>query len=94
VSSGDDPLARTLDALARRGALDVFRALEAGAVSQRALVRRLSSLADSVVPQRLGELRRLGVIETVPENGDLRLSARGRRLQGLLSQLGAWSDDT
>lgn len=94
MSPADDPLARTLDALARRGALEVFRALEAGALSQRALARRLSSLADSVVAQRLEELRRMGVVETVPENGDLRLSARGRRLQGLLSQLGAWSDGT
>jgi hypothetical protein len=38
------------------------------------------------------ELRELGAIEVVPENDDLRLSARGRRLQGELDRLARWSN--
>lgn len=88
------PLGRTLDVLARRGTLEVFQALEGGPVAQRALARRLGALADSVVVQRVEDLRRIGVLETVPESGDLRLSARGRRLQGVLDALGQWAADS
>ncbi|HEU0130203.1 MAG TPA: hypothetical protein VFQ85_04335 [Mycobacteriales bacterium] len=87
----DDALAGTLDVLARRGALAVFRALTGGALGERALAARLHGFAPSVVTQRVHDLRRIGVVEVVPENGDLRLSPRGRRLQGLLDQLERWS---
>ena len=84
--------APVLDVLARRGALAVFEALTGGAVTERALTVRLHAYAPSVVAQRVADLRRLGAVEVVPENGDLRLSPRGRRLQGLLDQLGRWSE--
>lgn len=89
----DDPLADVLDVLARRGALAVFRALVHGGLGERALEARLRAYAPSVVAQRVADLRRLGAVEVVPENGDLRLSPRGRRLQGLLDQLERWSGD-
>jgi DNA-binding HxlR family transcriptional regulator len=88
----DDPLAATLDVLARRGALDAFRALESGAVTERGLATRLKTYAPSVVAQRVADLRRIGAVEVVPETGDLRLSPHGRRLQGLLDQLGRWAE--
>jgi DNA-binding HxlR family transcriptional regulator len=88
----DDPLAATLDVLARRGALDAFRALESGAVTERGLATRLKAYAPSVVAQRVADLRRIGAVEVVPETGDLRLSPHGRRLQGLLDQLGRWAE--
>ena len=81
-----------MDVLARRGALAVFRALAGGALGERALEARLKAFAPSVVAQRVADLRRLGVVEVVPENGDLRLSPRGRRLQGVHDQLGRWAD--
>ena len=80
-----------VDVLARRGSLDVFRALVNGAVGERALETRLRSYAPSVVSQRVADLRRIGAVEVVPENGDLRLSPDGRRLQGLLDQLDRWA---
>lgn len=81
-----------VDVLARRGALAVFRTLVDGALGERALETRLKSYAPSVVAQRVADLRRLGVVEVVPENGDLRLSPRGRRLQGLLDQVERWAE--
>lgn len=77
--------------LARRGALDVFRALTSGNVTERALPTRVRALAPSVVTQRVADLRRIGAVEVVPETGDLRLSPQGRRLQGLLDSLGKWA---
>lgn len=87
----DDPLATVLDVLARRGTLDVFRALTAGNVTERALPTRVRGLAPSVVTQRVADLRRIGAVEVVPETGDLRLSPHGRRLQGLLDALEGWT---
>ena len=81
-----------LDVLARRGSLAVFRALENGALGERALEARLRGYNPSVVAQRVADLRRIGAVEVVPENGDLRLSPKGRRLQGLLDDLAAWQD--
>ena len=80
-----------VDVLARRGSLDVFRALLNGALSERALEGRLRSYAPSVVAQRVADLRRLGAVEVVHESGDLRVSPHGRRLQGVLDQLDAWA---
>ena len=86
-----DPLDAVLDVLARRGALDVFRTLAGGSLDERALAVRLKAYAASVVTQRVADLRRIGAVEVVPETGDLRLSPDGRRLQGLLDQLGRWA---
>jgi DNA-binding HxlR family transcriptional regulator len=86
-----DPLAETLDVLARRGALAVFRELTGGSLSEHAVEVRLKAYAPSVVTQRLADLRRIGAVEVVPETGDVRLSPHGRRLQGLLDQLGRWA---
>jgi DNA-binding HxlR family transcriptional regulator len=86
-----DPLADVLDVLARRGALEVFRALTGGSVTERALPSRVRGIAPSVVAQRVADLRRIDAVEVVPETGDLRLSPRGRRLQGLLDSLERWA---
>lgn len=91
--AADDPLADVLDVLARRAALAVIRALQNGALGERALDTRLKAYAPSVVAQRVADLRRIGAVEVVPENGDLRLSPHGRRLQGLLDQLERWAND-
>jgi DNA-binding HxlR family transcriptional regulator len=87
----EDPLADVLDVLARRGALEVFRALTGGSVPERALASRVRTVAPSVVAQRVADLRRIDAVEVVPESGDLRLSPHGRRLQGLLDSLERWS---
>jgi DNA-binding HxlR family transcriptional regulator len=78
----------------------VLAALEGPSLPERTLVRRVSSagssvsVSSSVVAQRVQELRDLGVIEVVPENDDLRLSPRGRRLQGELERLARWSSES
>jgi DNA-binding HxlR family transcriptional regulator len=82
-----------IEVLSRRGSLAIVEALLGGALAERALATRLSAYAGSVVAQRVEDLRRLGVLEVVPENGELRLSARGRRLQGLLDGLEEWAAD-
>ena len=82
---------KVVDVLARRGSLAVFRALEHGALGEHALEARLRAYNPSVVAQRVSDLRGIGAVEVVPENGDLRLSSEGRRLQGLLDQLDAWA---
>ncbi len=86
-----DPLRHLLDVLSRRGTLEVFRTLLGGPVAERALVRRVGAVADSVVVQRLSDLRGIGAVELVPETGDLRLSPAGRRLQGILDHLEDWA---
>lgn len=85
--------ARTVDVLARRAAMDIVTVLATGSVGERALAGRLSSYNSSVVAQRVEDLRRIDVVETVPENGDLRLSPRGRRLLGVLGNLESWAAD-
>lgn len=85
-------LPAVLDVLARRGALDVFRALTGPSLTERAVISRLPQLNPSVVVQRLHDLQRLGAVEVVPESGDYRLAPRGRRLQGLLDELGRWAE--
>jgi DNA-binding HxlR family transcriptional regulator len=85
-------IANVLDILARRGCLELFEVLQGPALGERAVVSRLAHLNGSVVVQRLNDLQRLGVVEVVPESGDYRLSPHGRRLQGLLDQLGRWAE--
>ena len=84
---------RIVDLLSRRAAMDIIGVLTSGAVGERALATRLSAYNSSVVSQRVEDLRRIGVVEMVPENGDLRLSARGRRLLGVIDDLEAWAAD-
>ena len=83
-------IATVVEVVARRGALEVFEALLQAPLTERALVSHRTVSAD-VARQRVEELRRLGVVEVVPESGDLRLSPQGRRLQGLLEDVGDWS---
>lgn len=83
--------AEVIDVLSRRAALDVVQVLTSGSVSERALVSRLSAYNSSVVSQRVEDLKRLDIVEVIPESGDLRLSARGRRLLGALEAMEAWA---
>ncbi|MEP7055536.1 MAG: transcriptional regulator [Actinomycetota bacterium] len=85
--------AKIVEVLSRRAAMDIIGVLTSGALGERALTTRLSAYNSSVVTQRVEDLRRIEVVELVPENGDLRLSARGRRLLGVLDGLGAWAAD-
>jgi DNA-binding HxlR family transcriptional regulator len=80
-----------IDVLSRRGSMDTLVVLAGGSLAERALVSRLPSYNPSVVTQRVSDLRALGVVEVVPESGDLRLSAHGRRLQGVLDRLADWA---
>lgn len=85
------PAGEVVELLSRRGTVDVVEALTGPALGERALVSRLHHLAGSVVVQRVKDLQRAGVVEVVPESGELRLSSRGRRLQGLLDGLARWA---
>ena len=95
MTAGSYPgAARVLEVLSRRAAIDVVAVLAAGPLSERALATRLASYNSSVVVQRVEDLRRLEVVEVIPESGDRRLSARGRRLLGVLDGLEAWAGRT
>jgi len=85
--------AAVIDVLSRRAALDVVGVLVTGSVSERALASRLSAYNSSVIAQRVEDLKRLDVVEEIPESGDLRLSAQGRRLLGALDALDTWATD-
>lgn len=83
------PLAELIELLAKRGTLTAVWELRAGAVTFGGLATR-AGLPDTQVSQRLRELREAGLIE-VDEAGDYRLTAEGRRLQGILEQLDAFA---
>jgi DNA-binding HxlR family transcriptional regulator len=83
--------ARVVEVLSRRAAIDIIGVLTTGSLAERALAVRLSSFNSSVVTQRVEDLRRIDAVEVIPENGELRLSARGRRLLGMLDGLDLWA---
>ena len=84
-------VADIIDVLSRRGALELFTVLTGAPRSRRALLGLHGSIAESVWAQRLADLRAADVVEEVRETGELRLSPRGRRLQGVLDQLDHWA---
>jgi DNA-binding HxlR family transcriptional regulator len=71
--------------------MDIVAVLASTTLAERALATRLATYNSSVVAQRVEDLRRLGVVEVIPESGDLRLSANGRRLLGVLDGLESWA---
>ncbi|WP_338083944.1 helix-turn-helix domain-containing protein [Candidatus Frankia nodulisporulans] len=84
-------LAALVELLGRRYALGVYWRLRAGAESFRTLEARLDAPAAQLT-QRLRELREGGIVE-VDEVGEYRLTAHGRRLQGVIEPLAAWADE-
>lgn len=85
------PLAALLDLLGRRFALGVYWSLRGTSLSFRALAARLEA-PEAQLTQRLRELREAGLIE-VDEAGEYRLTAHGRRLQGVLEPVAAWAGE-
>jgi DNA-binding HxlR family transcriptional regulator len=90
ATAGDWPLAELIELLGRRGALSAVWQLRSGPVTFRGLATR-AGLPDPQASQRLRELREAGVVE-VDEVGDYRLTAEGRRLQGVLEQLHSYAE--
>ena len=90
ATAGNWPLAELIELLGRRGALTAVWQLRTGPVAFRGLASR-AGLADPQASQRLRELREAGLIE-VDEVGDYRLTAEGRRLQGVLEQLHSYAE--
>jgi DNA-binding HxlR family transcriptional regulator len=82
-------LTELFDLLSRRHALDVFWWLRGSSDSFATLVSRLSA-GEAQLSQRLRELRQAGIVE-IDEAGDYRLTAYGRRLQGLVEPLAGWA---
>ncbi|ONH22470.1 winged helix-turn-helix transcriptional regulator [Pseudofrankia asymbiotica] len=87
----DLPLATLLDLLGRRHGLAIFWSLRATPRSFRSLETTLDA-PSAQLSQRARELREAGLIE-VDEAGDYRLTAHGRRLQGLLEPLSDWAHE-
>jgi DNA-binding HxlR family transcriptional regulator len=87
-----DPLAQVLDALARRWSLPAVMSLAGGAAAFNVLRAQLGNPPESVLAQRLAELRELRVCEVVPESGEWRLSSEGRRLLGVLDAMRSWAE--
>lgn len=91
-----DPLEELVALLARRHALPLLWLLRGGPQSFGVLVAAVGAPAPQV-SQRLRELREAGFC-AIDEGGDYRLSAEGRRLQGVLEPMAAlaqrWVDLT
>jgi DNA-binding HxlR family transcriptional regulator len=83
------PIMVLFDALGRRWALRVLWELRDGPLSFRALQGRAAGVSPTVLNDRLGELRDLGLVELV-DNG-YALSDHGRALGELLVPLDAWA---
>jgi DNA-binding HxlR family transcriptional regulator len=79
-----------MDLLGRRFALICVLELRGGSLPFRTIAQRAGA-SENVVSQRLRELREAGLVE-VDEAGDYRLTSEGRRLQGPLEQLLAYSE--
>jgi DNA-binding HxlR family transcriptional regulator len=80
-----------VELLGRRFAVGAFWQLRGGSLSFRAMQSRLDA-PEAQLTQRLRELREAGILE-VDEVGEYRLTAHGRRLQGLLEPLAEWADE-
>jgi DNA-binding HxlR family transcriptional regulator len=91
VGGAELPLAVLLDMLGRRHSLAIFWSLRTAPRSFRALESLLDT-PSAQLTQRTRELREAGWIE-VDEAGDYRLTAHGRRLQGLLEPLSDWAEE-
>lgn len=89
-TSGEQPLTALVELLARRFSLAVFWNLRDAPQPFRVLASQLDA-PQPQLSQRLRELREAGVVE-VDEAGDYRLTAHGRRLQGLLEPLAGWAE--
>ncbi|MCM3923661.1 winged helix-turn-helix transcriptional regulator [Frankia sp. AiPs1] len=84
-------LAALMDLLGRRFALGLYWHLRGGSLPFRTLAARLDAPEAQLV-QRLRELREAGLVE-VDEVGEYRLTAHGRRLQGVIEPLADWAAD-
>ena len=88
-SSTGRPIMVILDALGRRWALRVLWELREEPLTFRGLRDACDGVSPSVLNERLGELRELGLVEQVADG--YTLTADGRELGGLLTSLDAWS---
>ena len=84
------PLADLIALLGRRHALTVVWSLRGGPQPFGVLVATTGS-PEPQVSQVLRALREAGIVE-VDESGDYRLTATGRRLQGVLEPVAAWAE--
>ncbi|CAO5253833.1 winged helix-turn-helix transcriptional regulator [Frankia sp. AgKG'84/4] len=84
-------LGALVELLARRFALGAFWHLRGGPSSFRVLQTRLNA-PEAGLSQRLRELREAGLVE-VDEVGEYRLTAHGRRLQGVVEPLASWAGE-
>ncbi|MCK9898273.1 helix-turn-helix domain-containing protein [Frankia sp. AgB32] len=91
VGGGPAALGALVELLARRFALGVFWHLRGGSSSFRVLQAQLNA-PEAGLSQRLRELREAGLVE-VDEVGEYRLTAHGRRLQGVIEPLASWADE-
>ncbi len=88
-SRGGRPIMALLDVLGRRWSLRVIWELREGPLTFRALQERCEGMSSSVLNQRLGELRALGVLE-LGERG-YGLSEEGLRLLEAYLPLEEWA---
>jgi DNA-binding HxlR family transcriptional regulator len=79
-----------LDLLGRRWALRILWELRDATLVFRALRARCDAMSPSVLNQRLGELRRAGIVALVPDAG-YRLSREGVALLHALAPLQGWA---
>src|SRR6266481_4534867 len=84
------PIMALLDLLGRRWALRILWELRDATLVFRALRARCDTMSPSVLNQRLGELRRAGIVTRIPDAG-YRLSREGVALLHALAPLQGWA---
>jgi DNA-binding HxlR family transcriptional regulator len=83
------PIMALLDLLGRRWTLRVIWELRDGALTFRDLQAACDDMSSSVLNQRLGELRDVGIAELAGEG--FQLTDEGRRLLEAFQPLDAWA---
>ena len=84
------PIMALLDLLGRRWTLRILHELRNGPLTFAALRARCDAMSPSVLNQRLGELRQMGIV-TLRSRGGYELTARGVDLCAALAPLQTWS---
>lgn len=87
--SKEHPIVEMLDSLGRRWSLRIIWELQSGPVKFRALRKACDGVSPSVLNDRVGELRRLDLVEKT--NGGYALTTEGESLAEQLVELDRWA---
>jgi DNA-binding HxlR family transcriptional regulator len=91
MAKSSKPIMQVLDLLGRRWVLRIVWELRSDALGFRELQRRCGDLSPSVLSQRLGDLKKAGIVHT-GATGEYVLTKDGARLLKALKPLNEWAE--